>query len=124
MELLGNHSLYLVSYFLYMYNCNMFWANDISFEWDEAKAASNLKKHGVSFDEAASVFDDPYARVIADPDHSAEEERFVILGNSIRANLLTVCHCHREAGGSIRIISAREATKREAKEYWRYRHEE
>ena len=91
------------------------------FEWDPSKAASNVVKHGVTFDEAATVFDDPYARVIEDPDHSLHEERFIILGMSMRARELVVSHCLRGAGGStIRIISARRATRRESAQYWRY----
>ena len=91
------------------------------FERDPAKAESNIAKHGVTFDEAATVFDDPYARVIDDPDRSLEEERFIILGMSMRARELVVSHCLRGSGGeAIRIISARKATKRESAQYWRY----
>lgn len=91
------------------------------FEWDEAKAQANLQKHGVTFDEASTVFDDPYARVIEDPDHSDYEERFIILGLSIRARELVVCHCLRGSDSStVRIISARKATKTESRQYWRY----
>ena len=93
------------------------------FEWDEAKAETNVYKHGVSFVEATSVFDDPYARVIGDPDHSWEEERFIILGMSIQARELVVSHCLRGTTGDvIRIISARKATRSEAEQYWRYVH--
>ena len=93
----------------------------VDFEWDSGKAKTNLAKHGVSFEEAATVFGDPYARVIADPDHSLEEERLVILGMSMRARELVVCHCRRGPGGSkVRIISARKATKSEARQYWRF----
>ena len=93
----------------------------MDFEWDDAKVSMNLAKHGVSFEEAASVFDDPYARVIGDPDHSLSEERFIILGMSARARELVVSHCLRGPGGTvIRLISARRATKREAEQYWRY----
>ena len=91
------------------------------FEWDPVKAESNVRKHGVTFDEAATVFDDPYARVIDDPDHSLDEERFIILGMSMRARELVVSHCLRGVGGKvIRVISARRATKRESAQYWRY----
>lgn len=93
----------------------------MNFEWDESKARTNVLKHGVTFDEACGVFDDPYARVIDDPDHSLEEERFVIIGLSLDAQVLTVCHCHRAQGLTIRIISARKATKNEERQYWRYR---
>lgn len=93
----------------------------VDFEWDSGKARINLAKHGVSFEEAMTVFSDPYARVIADPDHSLEEERLVILGMSMRARELVVCHCRRGPGGStVRIISARKATKSEARQYWRF----
>ena len=91
------------------------------FEWDERKAESNLLKHGVSFEEAREAFDDCWARVISDPEHSLEEERFVILGLSLRANVLIVCHCYRKKEEVIRIISARKATKRERETYWRLR---
>jgi uncharacterized DUF497 family protein len=91
------------------------------FEWDPAKAATNATKHGVTFEEAATVFGDPNARVIGDPDHSVDEERFVILGMSTRARELVVSHCLRGGRGEvIRIISARRATRRESAQYWRY----
>lgn len=96
----------------------------IDFEWDPDKAASNELKHGVSFSEARTVFVDPYARVIDDPDHSDDEERFIILGASTKANILIVCHCYRSSGNTIRIISARKATKNESRAYWRCHHEE
>ena len=93
----------------------------LGYEWDDNKAQTNFAKHGVSFEEAATVFDDPYARVIADPDHSLEEERFIILRLSMHARELVVCHCLRGDDASIvRIISARKATKTETKQYWRY----
>lgn len=93
----------------------------ITIEWDDSKNRANLKKHGVSFDEAASVFSDENARIIADPDHSDEEDRFVILGMSNRLNLLVVCHCYRkEEDAVIRIISARRADKREQLLYGAY----
>ena len=87
------------------------------FEWDQRKSALNKKKHGVSFDEARTVFLDPSAQMIADPDHSAEEDRFVMLGISEALRLLVVCHCYRSKDSVIRIISARKATKREAAAY-------
>jgi uncharacterized DUF497 family protein len=87
------------------------------FEWDENKAKTNLKKHGVSFEEAQSVFFDENARIIPDPDHSKIEDRFIILGISLNVKLLVVCHCYRENEKNIRIISARKATKSEAKQY-------
>ena len=90
---------------------------DIRFEWDEEKAATNLKKHKVSFEEAKTVFYDPNAKLIADPDHSEEEDRFIILGISNNSKVLVVCHCYRENDEVIRIISARKATKSETKIY-------
>lgn len=95
----------------------------IRFEWDERKADSNRSKHKVTFEEASTVFTDPYARVIEDPDHSDEEERFIILGMSMRARELVVCHCLRNGGSTIRIISARRAESYEREQYWRFRHE-
>jgi hypothetical protein len=87
----------------------------IKFEWDSAKATTNLKKHGVSFEEARSVFYDAFA--VQFFDHSSDEVRFLLLGMSTGARLLLVCHCEREAGNTIRIISARKATKRESTFY-------
>lgn len=86
------------------------------FEWDSAKALSNLKKHQVSFDEAQTVFYDDFAVQFFDEEHSANEERFLMLGMSSGARLLVVCHCER-TGDVVRIISARKATRREAKFY-------
>lgn len=79
----------------------------IKFEWDPPKAASNLDKHGVSFEEAQSVFYDEFAVQFFDEEHSMSEERFLLLGMSNGARLLLVCHCEREPGNVIRIISAR-----------------
>lgn len=89
----------------------------LRFEWDSRKAAANLKKHGVSFDEARSVFVDERAKLIDDPDHSEEEDRFVLLGLSSALRLLLVCHCYRTDGNLIRIISARKASAKESKSY-------
>lgn len=89
----------------------------LRFEWDGRKAAANLRKHGVSFEEAKSVFYDERARLIADPDHSEDEDRFVLLGLSAALRVLVVCHCYRSGSGVIRIISARKATAREARSY-------
>lgn len=86
----------------------------LHFEWDDAKAKVNLRKHGVSFEDAKSVFLDDSAKLIPDPDHSIEEERFVLLGYSSSLKLLVVCHCYRAEGRAIRIISARKATRKEA----------
>jgi uncharacterized DUF497 family protein len=89
----------------------------IKFEWDAAKATANAKKHGVSFEEAQSVFYDEFAVQFFDQGHSGNEERFLLLGMSTGARLLLVCHCERDAGNIIRIISARKATKRESTFY-------
>ncbi len=89
----------------------------IQFEWDQPKANANLRKHGVSFEVAQSVFYDEFAIQFYDDEHSAEEERFLLLGMSDTARLLLVCHCEREGGDLIRIISARKATKRESAFY-------
>ena len=91
----------------------------IKFEWDENKNRINQKKHGISFDEAKTVFYDEEALVIDDPEHSEEEDRFIILGLSSRANLLVVCHCCRDSDTIIRIISARKATRTESGYYGR-----
>jgi uncharacterized DUF497 family protein len=89
----------------------------IKFEWDSAKAITNTKKHGVSFEEAQSVFYDEFAVQFFDEEHSGVEEGFLLLGMSTGARLLLVCHCERDAGNIIRIISARKATKRESNFY-------
>ena len=94
---------------------------NIQFAWDRRKARSNLVKHGVSFEEAQSVFLDESARLIDDPDHSGEEERFVLLGYSFRARCLIVSHCYRKSDSVIRLISARRATAQEEEVYWRLR---
>jgi len=89
----------------------------ITFEWDPPKAATNLKKHQISFEEARSVFFDEFAVQFFDEAHSLDEERFLLLGMSSGAKLLIVCHCERNEGEVIRIISARKATKRESEFY-------
>lgn len=89
----------------------------IRFEWDSAKAAANVRKLGIAFEEAQSVFHDEFAIQFFDEDHSASEERFLLLGMSTGARLLLVCRCEREAGNIIRIISARKATPRESAFY-------
>jgi uncharacterized DUF497 family protein len=89
----------------------------LHFEWDERKSDANAKKHGVSFDEAKSVFVDERAKLIDDPDHSEDEDRFVLLGLSSALRLLLVCHCYRSESNVIRIISARKATAKESKSY-------
>lgn len=90
------------------------------FAWDSAKADENLSKHGVSFEEASTVFADENARLKHDPDHSRQKDRFIILGVSARLRLLIVCHAYRENDEVIRIISARRATPNERKQYGSY----
>jgi uncharacterized DUF497 family protein len=90
---------------------------ELSFVWDETKNRSNQKKHGVSFEEAQTVFFDENAIQYSDPDHSDSEDRFIMLGLSAKLNTLVVCHCYREGGNKIRIISARKATKKERQSY-------
>jgi hypothetical protein len=87
----------------------------LQFEWDPRKDAQNRKKHGVSFEEAATAFGDPGSRTVPDPEHSLEEDRFVLLGLSYRGRLLVVVHTDR--GDNLRIISARKATKTERRQY-------
>ena len=89
----------------------------IKFEWDPAKATSNKKKHGVSFEEAQSVFHDEFAVQFFDEDNSVSEDRFLMLGFSDEARLLIVCHCERDKDNIIRIISARKATRNESHFY-------
>lgn len=89
----------------------------LRFEWDARRAAANTKKHGVTFEEARSIFVDERAKLIDDPDHSEDEDRFVLLGLSSTLRLLLVCHCYRSEGNVIRIISARKATTKESKSY-------
>jgi uncharacterized DUF497 family protein len=94
------------------------------FEWDEAKGRLNIKKHGVSFNEAKTVFYDDYAKLIVDSEHSnIDEERFILIGLSLNTKVLVVCHCHchchcyRQSNEIIRIISARKATRKENEQY-------
>ena len=93
----------------------------LEFEWDQSKDAENRRKHGVTFEEAKTVFLDDFARLIADPDHSIGEERFLLLGMGIRRRILVVRHLDMEPG-VIRIISARRANRRERKQYEDFRH--
>ena len=95
--------------------------NELQFEWDKRKEKTNIKKHGVSFEEAQAVFYDENAIQFFDPDHSDDEDRFILLGISFKLRILVVCHCFRESGGIIRIISARKADDDEENEYWRNR---
>ncbi len=93
--------------------------DDVAFSWDKKKAAENARKHGVSFEEAMSVFLDENAIEFFDPDHSEAEDRFLMLGISFRLRLLVMCYAVREGGTRLRMISARKATKNEAKRYTR-----
>ena len=89
----------------------------LKFEWDEKKNKSNRTKHGIWFEEAQSVFDDKNGRLFIDPDHSDDEDRFILIGNSTSSSLLVVVHCYRDENDLVRIISARKATKKERKYY-------
>lgn len=91
--------------------------SEIQFEWDDTKSLLNKKKHGVSFEEASSAFSDENGILINDPDHSDDEDRFILLGLSMQLRLLVVCHCYRKDDDVIRIISARKAESHEAKSY-------
>lgn len=91
--------------------------NKVRFIWDSQKSKSNKAKHGVSFEEAQTVFCDENAKVIYDPDHSVDEDRFILLGVSFKLRLLVACYCYRENGTVIRIFSARRANRREEEQY-------
>jgi len=91
----------------------------IGFEWDERKDRQNKRKHGVSFVEAETVFLDENAIRYYDPDHSEDEDRFIMLGMSFKLRVLVVCHCYRRDDKVIRIVSARKANKKESAAYWR-----
>lgn len=95
--------------------------SEMRFEWDDAKSRQNLRKHGVSFEEAQTVFMDENAVRFFDPDHSDDEDRFLMLGISFRLRVLVVCHCFRQSDSVIRIISARKADKGEESDYWNAR---
>ncbi len=95
--------------------------DELRFEWDERKDRTNVRKHGVSFEEARIAFFDEKAVQFFDPDHSEDEDRFILLGMSFKLRLLVVCHCFRESETVVRIISARKADKIEEREYWRRR---
>ncbi len=90
---------------------------EIHFTWNKTKAKTNLLKHKISFEEATSVFSDDNARLMHDPDHSLEEERFLLLGISYKLRILIVVHCVQDEDSEIRIISARKASKKEQKQY-------
>ena len=91
------------------------------FEWDNKKNKANIKKHGISFDEARTCFYDEFAIQFYDPDHSEDEDRFILLGNSYKLNTLVICHCFKEEETVVRIISARKADKDETLNYWERR---
>lgn len=96
--------------------------SDLRIEWDDSKNASNKRKHGVSFEEAQTVFYDDRAILIEDEDPDEPEERFLLLGMSVELRTLVVCHCYREDDEIIRIISARRADRQERRDYearWR-----
>ena len=101
-----------------MYSVHM---EELKFEWDEKKNRANIRKHGVSFEEAQSTFKDEHAIQFFDPDHSKTEDRFILLGISSRLRVVVVCHCFREEELVIRIISARKADQSEEKDYWEAR---
>lgn len=90
----------------------------VTFIWDEAKNRANQRRHRVSFEEAKSAFYDEGARVYFDPEHSDDEDSFILLGISARLRVLVVCHCYRESESVVRIISARQADKCEESDYW------
>lgn len=94
---------------------------ELKFEWYQDKEKANTRKHGVSFEEARSVFFDEDAIQFFDPDHSEDEDRFILLGLSLKPRILVVCHCFRESETVVRIISARKADKVEETEYWKRR---
>ena len=94
---------------------------ELRFEWDKRKEKVNVKKYGISFDEARAVFYDENAIQFFDPDHSDDEDRFILLGMSFKLRILVVCHCFRESDTVIRITSARKADGDEENEYWSYR---
>lgn len=92
--------------------------DELKFEWNIEKDKLNTNKHGVSFNEAKSVFYDEYAIQFYDPEHSESEDRFILLGSSFKLNTLVICHCFKQEETIIRIISARKADKDEAQAYW------
>ena len=92
----------------------------IDFSWDEGKNRGNLRKHGISFEEASTAFSDENARLKHDPDHSQDEERFILLGFSAKLRLIVVLHVYRQDGQQIRIVSTRKATRNERKQYGQF----
>ena len=102
---------------LAIFPVSRYYLDMLRFDWDERKNKVNRIKHGVWFEEAQSVFSDPQSRVFLDPEHSEEEERFLLLGLSSAARVLVVVHCYRESDSMVRIISARKAIKKESRFY-------
>ena len=90
----------------------------LEFQWDPKKNRKNIKKHGVSFEEAKTVFYDEYALQFFDPDHSEDKDRFLLLGISFKLRMIIVCHCFRQEEAIVRIISAKKADKGESQDYW------
>ena len=97
------------------YNVHM---KQLEFQWDPKKNRKNIRKHGVSFEEAKTVFYDEYALQFFDPDHSDDEDRFLLLGISFKLRTIIACHCFREEETVVRIISAKKADKGETQDYW------
>lgn len=94
---------------------------ELEFIWDNRKNTANARKHGVTFEEAQTAFYDEQSVVFFDPDHSYNEDRFILLGISFKLRVIVVCHCFRESERVVRIISARKADKAEESDYWRMR---
>ncbi len=99
-----------------MYSVHM---DELRFEWDGRKNEGNIRKHRVAFEEARTAFFDENAIQFFDPDHSEEEDRFILLGMSFKLRVLVVCHCFLESETTIRIISTRKADRAEERDYWR-----
>ena len=99
-----------------MYSVHM---GELRFEWDGRKDKGNISKHGVAFEEARTAFFDEHAIQFFDPDHSEDEERFILLGMGFKLRVLVVCHCFLESETTVRIISARKADRAEGRDYWR-----
>ncbi len=94
---------------------------NVEFIWDNRKNKANVKKHNVSFEEAQTAFFDEQAVAFFDPDHSEDEDRFILLGFSFKLRVLVVCHCFRESEKVVRLFFARKADKAEERDYWRRR---
>ena len=90
---------------------------EVKFEWDQKKNEANIRKHKISFEEAKTVLGDEKAAIAHDPDHSEDEDRYIIIGFSANSRLLLICFCEKDGGDTIRIISARKLTRRETKQF-------